>query len=109
MYVHREALATTYMPSSDGHRLLVRSTYLNATTSAPVGEEYHVEDIETAEALEQENFSYLYGDEGGWDEGGQGQVPGEENTENDSITLPLGNLNKPVPLERWVNAVRFPA
>ncbi|KAJ7807758.1 hypothetical protein B0H14DRAFT_3482945 [Mycena olivaceomarginata] len=85
-------------------RLLARSTYLNATTSVRPGEEYHTEDMETAEALEQENFSYLYGDEGGWDEGAEGDVRGEENEEDDGITLRLGNLGKPVPLERWVNA-----
>jgi hypothetical protein len=109
LYIHQDALATTYTPSSDGRRLFARSTYLNATTSVPASEDYHAEDIETAEALEQENFSYLYGDDGGWDEGGEGLVAGEEDAEDDGITLRLGNLDKPIPLERWVNAVRFPA
>ncbi|KAJ7834177.1 hypothetical protein B0H13DRAFT_2370006 [Mycena leptocephala] len=113
MYIHQStSVATTYEPSTDGRRVNARSTFVDISTPGVL--DYHAEDVQTAEALEKDDFSYLCGDDGSWDDAGvEGRVPlaGEEK-DDDGITMRLGNLSGSpsaetvgvVHLERWENA-----
>ncbi|KAJ7821736.1 hypothetical protein B0H13DRAFT_2377113 [Mycena leptocephala] len=113
MYIHQStSVATTYEPSTDGRRVNARSTFVDISTPGIL--DYHAEDVQTAEALEKDDFSYLCGDDGSWDDAGvEGRVPlaGEEK-DDDGITMRLGNLSGSpsaetvgvVHLERWENA-----
>lgn len=114
MYVHQDTVATTYAPSADGQRINARSTFMSAAaTRAPVPE-YQGEDIDMAEALKREEFSYLGADDS-WNEEIDGRVPldneegGVDNDAvDDGITLRLRDLGgdeKHVHFQQWVNAV----
>ncbi|KAJ7164587.1 hypothetical protein C8R43DRAFT_1122464 [Mycena crocata] len=104
------ATGTVYEPSTDGRRVIARTTVIDtAASSVP---DHRAVDLATAEALERVNFSYLVGEENSsfdpdW---GIGILPGPDDepvgpAEADGITVHLGSLPERVwNLERWADA-----
>ncbi|KAJ7036055.1 hypothetical protein C8F04DRAFT_1181827 [Mycena alexandri] len=103
LHAHQPHTATTVEVSADRRRALVTTTAVE--TTRPAVPDYHAEDHETARAMEDPDFSYLLGDDGGW-----AVPPSDPNgtDDDDGIRMAAPPADMPPEMaghfERWSNA-----